>query len=198
MNRIEKIKNLPYVDLKELTNINEAVEIIYFDSSLEDLKPEDKKPIFVKRVILGSLSIDDKDYDVEELVEGLFLRKLDDIFSLDKEKTINIILEDDIDILNNTIRNLLTNLKKPISREYKSFAFVPKDFDINLDVDSIIKTDKIENEILFGYKTNFDEAGIVVITNEEGLKDNKNIRIGVSDLGFFPAKRYFRIKFKED
>ena len=54
--------------------------------------------------------------------------------------------------------------------------------------------DKTENEIIFGYKTQIDQPGIILVTNEEGLKDNKNIRIAVTDLGFHPENVYFKIK----
>jgi hypothetical protein len=59
---------------------------------------------------------------------------------------------------------------------------------------NLIFTDGLENEIIFGRKTEVDEPGIVMVSNDEGIKDISNIRFAVCELGFFPQKAYYTIK----
>ena len=194
MTKLEQIKDLPYVDVKEhIGDLDKPQELLYVDySQLEN--NEQQADVFTKAVSLGSLSVP-KDYDIRELIQQLFFNRLVYIFSYNNNQTINVKESDKIDIINTTIDKYLQNLKNPKdTREYKSFAFVPKNYDKELNVDSVIESEGLDNEIIFGYKTGVDMPGIVVITNEEGLSDNENIRIAVVDLGFFPEKSYYRIK----
>ena len=84
----------------------------------------------------------------------------------------------------------------------KNIPFIMLSENINLNFKILKKENIIENEfmddneIIIGYKTNIDEPGLIIITNKEALSDEKNIRLGLFDIGFYPYKSYYMIKLK--
>ena len=53
---------------------------------------------------------------------------------------------------------------------------------------------KNSKPVIFGRKTDLDENGIFLVTNENGLSDLSNIRIAISDYNDNTPTPYCRIK----
>lgn len=107
--------------------------------------------------------------------------------------------------LSDTIKNNLDiiNTERVGKRKRKTklpFFLVPLNYKINgydRTNSFIIETEYLQNEIIFGYKTEIDEPGILIVTNENGLKDKNNLRFSVVSIGFFPDKSYCLLKIDE-
>jgi len=134
--------------------------------------------------------------NIPNFVEKLFIDKLKNVVLYEKEHIINVdkkLIEDlDIDIIGRIITTFSTKLKKTED------IFIIVSEKSNYDIKNQIKSKYVDdNEIYFGYKTDIDEPGIILITNENALKDKTNIRIGMFDIGFFPGKSYYKIQINE-
>ena len=168
---IEKLKNLDYVSLKELEDLDK-MELLFVDIKEGDVEPNG---VFCKTIGCGSFEIDNLE-NVPEAVEQLFVQKLQEL---------DIAEIDTID----KGYELLDELKIIRPRKNK-FILAPKGSNIK----DAIETEYLVDEAYFGYKVEVDEPGIVLVTNEDGLKDKTNIRFGIIDIGFFPDKMYYKMK----
>jgi hypothetical protein len=57
---------------------------------------------------------------------------------------------------------------------------------------NVFKTSYIkEDEIIFGYRTDSNEPGITIFYNEDTLDDDE-IRLTISEIGYFPSASYRR------
>lgn len=179
---MEKLRNLEYVSLKEYGNLDK-IEIIYVDvlsehDELSENNKLDKMPnVFTNSFVCGTYNIDE-DETVEDAVEQLFVEKL---------KTLDI---EDIDNIEDGFKLLDSKRKDRTSKE----KFILAPINSNLDYENIIETKHLKDEIYFGYKTDIDEPGIVLVTNEDGIKDKNKLRIGLIDIGFFPNKMFYKLK----
>jgi hypothetical protein len=207
---IEKLKTLPFVSLRETTDLDKS-DILFIDFSLNE-NNEKQAQVFCKTIYLASLEIEDINI-LPKLVLDMFIQRVD--MNIKSENIINIDskLLDKIDDLISLTMDKFTDTLLDENRKFSNtnkFAIVSENLKTEkmlLDINKlhygevggfydIAITDKIENEIIFGYKTKVDQPGIILITNEEGLKDNKNIKIAISDLGFHPENAYFKIKIQ--
>lgn len=207
---IEKLKTLPFVSLRETTDLDKS-DILFVDFSLNE-NNEKQAQVFCKTIYLASLEIEDINI-LPKLVLDMFIQRVD--MNIKSENIINIDskLLDKIDDLISLTMDKFTDTLLDENRKFSNtnkFAIVSENLKTEkmlLDINKlhygevggfydIAITDKIENEIIFGYKTKVDQPGIILITNEEGLKDNKNIKIAISDLGFHPENAYFKIKIQ--
>ena len=89
---------------------------------------------------------------------------------------------------------------KPLNEKFHNedkFIITSKNIEIkNLQNISVIVSEYLDNKIIIGYKTQVDQPGIIVITNENGLSDKNNIQIAIIDIGFYPEKAYYILKIK--
>lgn len=198
---INKLKNLDYVSIKEIENLDE-IELLFID--FEKLENEQNAIGFTKPIGCGSVKISNLE-DITQFIEDLFIQKINSI--LRNEQIINVdkklIQNENVNIIKETINKFLIPLKNKRKNidgsSYCSFIFVPKGFNIHSiynGIDYIFETEKLDNEIIFGCKTEIDEPGIILITNEEGLQDKDNIRFALTDIGFYPEKSYYKIKLE--
>ena len=190
---LEKLKNLDYVSLKECETLDK-ISILYVDVESQ---------VFQKHVTTGIFEIDKLD-NLPEAIETFFIEKIKEI--LKPEQIISIdskLIEKIDDIVYITIDKFIDELKEINIKFHndKKFIIISKKLndkklcDKYIDNYSIIVSEYLkENEIIFGYKTKWDQPGIILITNDEGIKDKNNVRLTVIDIGFFPEKAYYMIK----
>jgi hypothetical protein len=183
-NIIKKLSKLPYISLKNTPRLDN-IEILYIDEKVSEEQPN----VFSRYLSVGVYETD-KLENVSLLVEKLFIDKVKNINKIEYIENNDMLL---------TIKKHLNNiyLERTQVRKRKSgdiFLLAPKGFVI--DEYDIIETEFLENEIIFGYKTEIDEPGLVLISNEEGLKDKNNIRLQVYDIGFYPQKSYCLLNIK--
>ena len=196
---IEKLKNLPFVTLRETTDLDKS-QVLFVDFSLNE-NNEQQANVFTKTICCCSLEIEDINI-LPKLVLDMFIQRVD--MNIKSENIINIDskLLDKVDNLISTTMDKFTDTLLDENRKFQNtnkFVIISenlKNQKMLLDCEGydITINNKTENEIIFGYKTKGDQPGIVLITNEDGLKDNKNIRVAVSALGYYPEKAYFKIK----
>jgi hypothetical protein len=173
---IEKIKEkITFVNIKEVDDINKPQTIIY-------VVDEDK---FQKMVTCGEC-----DYTQSE----------DDILDSIKEQVIDKIINTSTNTdknIDDAFEELIKNRKDNGRLNNETFVIAPVDCITNYNAKHIIKTDKLKTEFIVGVKTDIDEPGVVVMTNEEGLSNPEKIKYAITDLGFFPEKSYLKLKFKQ-
>ena len=205
---LEKLKNLPFVSLRETTDLDKS-QVLFVDYSLNE-KNEQEANVFTKTVSCGKIEVDDINI-LPKLVLDMFIQRID--MNMKSENIINIDskLLNKIDNLISLTMDKFTDTLLDENRKFSNtnkFVIISENIKTEkmlLDINKlhwgevgvgydITINDKTENEIIFGYKTQIDQPGIILVTNEEGLKDNKNIRIAVTDLGFHPENVYFKIK----
>jgi len=200
--KVEELNELSFISFRETKDLDKS-EIIYVDYSLNE-NNESSANVFSKIVSCGSIEVDDTNFNIRELVKTLFIQRVN--MNIKSENIINIdskLLDKVDNIIPLTLDKFINELKSEndIFKNNDKFVIVAenlrdkkvlnvlygKDYSLN-------ESSNLDNEIIFGYKTKMDQPGIVVISNEEGLKDNKNLRIAITDLGFFPDKCYYKIK----
>lgn len=111
--------------------------------------------------------------------EPIFIEKTNLIETIDKYFNILKLINNKF---NNTNKFIMISDKLKDKIEYNAKFVISKYLD--------------EDEIIFGYKTRIDQPGIVLATNEDGIKDKSKIRLAVFDIGFFPKNAYYRLKIK--
>jgi len=201
---IEKIKKLNYVSFKETKDLDDN-QIMYVDWVLNENKNNETN-ILTKKVSCGKLEIGDN-INLVDVIEKQFIERLNN--NMNKENIINIdskLLEKIENLILITMNNFSDKLLEE-NRKFNNknkFVIISKNLRDKNILQQLYNTDyslnesnHIENEIIFGYKTKINQPGIIIISNEEGLKDNKNIRYAITDLGFHPEKVYFKIKIKK-
>jgi hypothetical protein len=198
---LEKLKNLNFISLREIQNLDRS-EIFYLDYSLTE-NNEQAANVFTKTVCCGSIEMDDIN-ELPNIIKTIFIEDINQYFKPENVINIDSKLIDKIDniislTMDNFIATLSDNAKKFANTE--KFVIVSDNLkdkkilhqiygkDYNLNTSS-----KIENEIIFGYKTGIDQPGFILLTNEDGLKDNKDIKFAITGLGFYPESAYFKIK----
>ena len=193
---LEKLKKLPFITVRETKNLDHS-EILYVDYSKEN--DGNRADVYTKSIACGSTSIE-SDEDFIDKIETIFINKIKEYNTFDFERVINIdkkLLEiKDINIISITINKFLEDLNDETN---ECFAIIPLHMSCaiqekNNNVLELYSSNKLSNEIIFGKKTRIDMPGMVLITNEEGLKNKSDIRFAVCELGFFPNKVYYTIK----
>lgn len=177
-NILKKLQNLSYINIKETPDLDN-IDILYIEGD----------NVFTQKIGCGVYEIEKLD-KINLLIEKLFV---------DKIKKINTVVEIENNDILSTIKKQLNIIDKERkeTRKRKSediFILTPKGFHINEY--ETTETEYLENEIIFGYKTEIDEPGIVLITNQEGLIDKHKIKLGLYDIGFYPQKSYCLLKIK--
>jgi len=177
-NLLKKLQKISYINIKETDDLDN-INILYVDGD----------NIFTQNFGCGVYKIEKLD-KINLLIEKLFV---------DLIKKINTPLEIENNDILLTIKNQLNIIDKERKeiRKRKSedmFILTPKGFHINGYETN--ETEYLENEIIFGYKTEIDEPGIVLVTNQEGLIDKRKIKLGLYDIGFYPQKSYCLLKIK--
>jgi len=189
---LEKIKTLDYISVKETDNL-EKISLLYVN--------EDNN-VYTKTVSAGTFKIDDLE-NIPELIEKIFINKIKDIKR--NSTNININIDEIANYINDNFKILKESTIK-IGYDDK-FIIIPKKIHItknnndlidiinekNINIPIII-SEYLNDEIIFGYKTNIDQPGIIVATNENALNDKNNIKIALIDIGMFPEKAYYIIK----
>ena len=206
---LEKLKKLPFVSIKETNDLDKS-QLIFVDYSLTE-NNEQKANVFTKNICCAQLEIEDINI-LPNLALDMFIQKVN--MNIKAENIINIDykLLDKIDNLISLTMDKFTDTLLDENRKFNNtdkFVIISENLKTDMMLSDINKlhfgevggynitvNDNTENEIIFGYKTKIDQPGIILITNEEGLKDNKNIRIAISDLGLHPENVYFKIKIK--
>lgn len=177
-NLLKKLQNLSYINIRENNDLDN-INILYVDGD----------NVFTKKFGCGVYEIEKLD-KINLLIEKLFVDIINKINTVVEIENNDILL---------TIKNQLSIIDKERKeiRKRKSediFILTPKGF--HIDGYETTETEYLENEIIFGYKTEIDEPGIVLVTNQEGLIDKQKIKLGLIDIGFFPQKSYCLLKIK--
>ena len=177
-NILKKLQNLSYINIKEIPNLDN-VDILYIDGD----------NVFTQKFGCGVYEIEKLD-KINLLIEKLFVDIIKKI-----NKPIEIENNDIISTINNQL-SIIDKERKEIRKRKSEDVFIltPKGFYINGY--ETTETEYLENKIIFGYKTEIDEPGIVLITNKEGLIDKKEIKLSLYDIGFYPQKSYSLLKIK--
>jgi hypothetical protein len=184
---MKTIKNLKYVTLKEYDDL-ENIGLIYVDEKVlldsdvftksDEVNTHESADVFTQSYKCDTYAIDEKE-NISDMVEQLFIKKL---------KNLQI---EEIDDINKGF-DLLSKNRLRQNNENK-FILSP----IGSGVEGSIETEHLKEHIYFGYKTDFDEPGIVLVTNEDAIKDKNNLRISLIDIGFFPNKMYYKQKINK-
>lgn len=128
-------------------------------------------------------------YTSKELLESLEKDIVDKLSSItllyeDVNKNLNEILDDTFEMIGNKTKTLekfiIINDKKEIGDEI-------------INNYNVFKTPYIKDEVIFGYKTDIDEAGVTIFYDESSL-DSNEIGLNISEIGFFPSASYRRFK----
>lgn len=175
---IKKLKNLDYISLKISDNLDKTnVTYIDYDSR-----------VFTKTIICNLFEIDDIKL-IPDAVEQFFIE-------------FNYLLNEPIIIKEYSIKEAFDkyfNNLKLINDRFNNkdkFIMISDKFKNNFEYDAKIVISKFleKDEIIFGYKTKIDQPGIILITNEDGVKDKNKIRLGVMDIGSFANRAYYILK----
>lgn len=177
-NILKKLQNLSYINIREANDLDN-INILYVDGD----------NVFTQKFGCGVYEIEKLD-KINLLIEKIFV---------DIIKKINTVVEiENNDIISSIKKQLnIIDIERKQIRKRKSediFFLVPIGFSV--DGYDTTETEYLENEIIFGYKTEIDEPGIVLITNHEGLIDKHKIKLGLYDIGFYPKKSYCLLKIK--
>lgn len=183
---LEKLKKLSYVSVKEADDL-EKINLLFI--------AENNNGVYTKTVCSGSFQIDDLE-NIPEAVEKFFINRIKDIV-----KDVNVIKSEDI---KKNINDFFETLK-PINDKFhntdkfimiSSSYFTDSSKGIIIDFNDIpvVISEYLDNEIICGYKTKIEQPGIIVITNEDGLSDKNNVKIAITDIGFYPENAYYRLK----
>lgn len=173
---IEKLKEkITFVNIKEVEDINKPQTIIY-------VVGEDK---FQKTVTCGEYDYTQSENDILDSIKDQVIDKIINT-STNTDKSIDEAFEE-----------LIKNRKDNGRLNNETFVIAPEDCITNYNAKHIIKTDKLKTEFIVGVKTDINEPGVVIMTNEEGLSNPEKIKYAITDLGFFPEKSYLKLKFKQ-
>ena len=196
---IEKLKKLPFISLKEVDDVDKRV-ITYID----DNNPEQGYPnVWTQTISCGTFSFGDID-EIPYQIESEFIYMVKE---LKETHTISIPFTDNDSvnevIIASTVREFVDKgiqdkLKQSYNKETDIFVLVPDNMVGKLPSletkCNVVYSSFLTDEVIFGYKTKVDHPGIVLVSNEDNLKDIENIRYGLFELGFFPGKSYNIIK----
>ena len=175
---LERLKKLNYVSVKETDNLEK----------LSMLVVEEDNNVYSKTVSADIFEIDNLE-NIPEFIEKSFVQKVESLIK--HKKTIEY--KDIKESINQCFDEL-----KPLNEKFHNedkFIITSKNIEIkNLQNISVIVSEYLDNKIIIGYKTQVDQPGIIVITNENGLSDKNNIQIAIIDIGFYPEKAYYILK----
>lgn len=179
---IDKLKKLEYISLREMEDLHE-IKILYIDR----IDDEGLAGVYEKKIRCDTYTIENLE-DIDKHIEEMFINKVKV-----NNKQINIENND----ISYTIHKHLNeiNTLRIVQRKRNTkepFFIIPKNF--KLKEFKSIESEFLQDEIIFGYKTEVDEPGIVLITNNDGVTDKDNITMVVPDIGFFPERSYRRLK----
>ena len=187
---LEKLKNLNYASFKECDDLDN-IELLFVDFN------EKVPDVFSKNVVCGSAKVENFSC-IDEISITMFINYINSI--IEEDNIINI-EEDNKDILISTIEENMVNIpdksdsKFVIASEYLDDELYKELIDKGYNIN---KTDELEDEIIFGYKTDIDRPGIILITNEKGIEDYDNLRMCFVGIGFYPGKQYYKMKINNE
>jgi hypothetical protein len=193
---IKKISNLDYVSIKEISNLDK-MEILYITNSVDkndnvfsqtkECNTYKNDNVFSQTKECNTYKIDDIE-KLSECVEELFIECVKK-----NNKIIKIENNNSLDTINNQL-SIINKERIEIRKRTTKQPFFLVPINYKIDGYDVIETKYLQTEIIFGYKTEINEPGILIITNEDGLKDKNNLRLSLIDIGFFPDKSYCLLK----